>query len=85
MWPISAKTNIIHSLFISFIISALNHLPRISSLSDILVTINETSAHTFEQRCTLKSVEHLKMELFAKMVKGQKLFIFTKNSTLDFD
>ena len=66
MWPISAKVNIIHSLFISFIL-ALNHLPLISGLSDILLTINEISVHEFEQRRTLKPTS--KIEIFAKVAK----------------
>ena len=59
MWSISTKANIIHSLFVTFIL-ALNQLPRISGLSDILLIINEISVHKFDQRRILKSFEHLR-------------------------
>ena len=59
MWLNNDKTNIIHSLFISFTL-ALNQLSWISGLSDILLTINEISIHKFEQRSILKPVEHLR-------------------------
>ena len=49
MWPISAQTNLAHSLFISFI-SAFNHLPWVLVLSDILVSINAISELKFKCR-----------------------------------
>ena len=78
MWPISAKSNIIHSLFISFIL-ALNHLPWISGLSNILLTINEineTSVHKFEQRSILKPVEHLKWSFLPKQLTTEN-YVFS--------
>ena len=59
MWPISDKTNIMHSLFISFIL-ALNHLTWIPGLTDIMVTMNEILVQKLEQRCILKPDEHLR-------------------------
>ena len=49
MWPISAQTNLVHSLFIRFI-SAFNHLPWVLVLSDILVSINAISEFKFKCR-----------------------------------
>ena len=79
MWSISAKANIIHTLFITFIL-ALNQLPWISGLSDILLIINEISVHKFDQRRILKSFEHLRWSFLPK-----QLIIFTKSSILAFD
>ena len=65
MSSISAKANIIHTLFITFIL-ALNQLPWISGLSDILLIINEISVHKFDQRNILKSFEHLRWSFLPK-------------------
>ena len=84
MWPSSATTDIIHSLFISFI-HALNHLPWISGLCNILVTINATLAHKFEQRCIRKPAEYVRSSFLSKsLLSYWKLLTFTKISVLDF-
>ena len=75
MWSISVKTNIMHSLFISFK-HALNQLPWISGLSDILVTINAILAHKSKQRCILQPVKHLRWSFLPYQLTAER-FLFS--------
>ena len=73
----------------SYIISsilALNHLSWTSGLSDIdiLLTINATLTHKFEQRRILKPVEHLRQSFLAKQLTTESDLFSLKSQSYRF-
>ena len=71
----------------SYIISsilALNHLSWTSGLSDILLTINATLTHKFEQWRILKPVEHLRQSFLAKQLTTESDLFSLKSQSYRF-